>query len=74
MSLALAQWLLGLVAAYGALGCLFALAFLYRGITQIDVSARGMPWSARMLLFPGAVALWPLLLKKWLLRQPPPLT
>jgi hypothetical protein len=74
MSLALAQWLLGLMAGYGAIGCLFAVLFLCLGITQVDATAHGMPWLARLLLLPGTAALWPLLLKKWLLRQPPPPT
>jgi hypothetical protein len=74
VNLALAQWILGLMVVYGAVGILFAAVFLYRGITQVDPAAQGMPWLARLLLVPGTVALWPLLMNKWLMRQPPPRT
>jgi hypothetical protein len=31
-----------------------------------------MPLSARLLILPGMAALWPLVLRKWLQRQTPP--
>jgi hypothetical protein len=38
----------------------------------MDTAALGMPLSARLLILPGMAALWPLVLRKWLQRQTPP--
>ncbi len=54
------------VAAYLALGLLFAIVFLTFGIGRVDHAARGAPWSFRALVAPGVVALWPVLLRLWL--------
>ncbi len=59
--------------AFVGVGVLFALAFGTRGVQDIDPAARGVPLSARLLVLPGAAALWPLLLWKWLQRQASPL-
>ena len=72
MSVDLAQWLVGAGAVYLGLGLLFAVAFVTAGASRIDPAARGMPWPARLLLVPGAAALWPLMLFKWVARRPPP--
>ena len=69
----LASGLLLALGAYLAVGVGFALAFAARGAQAIDPAAVNMPASTRLLILPGAVALWPLLLVKWLRRQPPPL-
>ena len=72
MSVDPARWLAGALAAYGGLGLLFAMAFVVAGAPRIDPAARGMPWSVRLLLVPGAAALWPLMLFKWVARPSPP--
>lgn len=69
-----ANALVGLLAAYLAVGCLFALAFVIRGAAKIDPAARHMPLGARLLIAPGSAALWPLLLWKWLTRTSPPVS
>ncbi len=61
----IAQAILWLVAAYAAIGIVFALLFVWRGVERIDPAARGVPWSVRALLLPGAVALWPTLAARW---------
>ena len=71
--LALADGLLMVLGAYLAMGTCFAVAFAAWGVQTIDPAGKGMPISARLLILPGATALWPLLLVKWLRRQPPPL-
>ena len=71
--LARADGLLMLLGAYLALGACFAVAFAAWGAHAIDPAGKGMPVSARLMVLPGATALWPLLLVKWLRRQPPPL-
>ena len=72
MSVDLARWLAGALAAYGCLGLLFAMASVVVGAPRIDPAARGMTWPARLLLVPGAAALWPLMLFKWVTRRSPP--
>jgi hypothetical protein len=54
------------LAIYGALGLLFALAFLTFGIGRIDPAARGTGLGFRLVILPGVVALWPLLLARWI--------
>ena len=60
------------MAMYFAVGVCFALAFAAWGAQSIDPAAKGMPFFARVLILPGATALWPLLLVKWWGRQLPP--
>ena len=47
-------------------GVVFAAFFVWRGAAAIDEAAKGISWKTRALFFPGSVALWPVLLKKWL--------
>jgi len=61
-----ANWIVGALGVYAALGFLFALAFVSRGIGRIDPAAQGAPWTFRLLVFPATVALWPLLARRWL--------
>jgi len=70
MPIPVATWILRLTAAYLALGLLFSLSFLRRGIERLDPAARGSGWGFRLLVLPGTIALWPILLGR--LRQGPP--
>jgi hypothetical protein len=74
MSIEYAGWVLTACGAYLALGAVFALAFVSFGAARIDPDARGMPFAARCLLWPGAALLWPLLLFKWSTQKAPPVT
>jgi len=68
-----AEFLVVLFAGYAALGIVFALVFVTLGAPSIDSQARGSGWGFRALIFPGAAALWPLLLGRWLAgRSEPP--
>jgi hypothetical protein len=58
--------ILGLAFAYVGVGAVFALSFVTFGAGRMDPDARGAPITVRLLLLPGALALWPLLLRKWL--------
>lgn len=64
-SVAVATWVIRLVLAYLACGVLFAIPFLARGAAAIDPGAREGTRGFRMIVFPGVVALWPLLLLRW---------
>lgn len=62
----LARAILLLLSIYAAIGAAFATAFIIRGAARIDPAARGGSLAFRLLLWPGALALWPLLLTKWM--------
>jgi len=51
---------------YVLLGVVFAAAFVARGVQRIDPGARGAGWTFGLAIFPGTVALWPLLLRRWI--------
>lgn len=63
-------WMLGL---YFGAGILFALFFVTTGITRIDATTKQSGWGFRLLMLPGGVALWPLLLPRVIAgkTQPP---
>jgi hypothetical protein len=53
------------LALYTALGAVFAIAFVCIGVKRIDSQAVGTGLGFRILIFPGSVAFWPLLLRRW---------
>jgi hypothetical protein len=50
---------------YTAIGILFAVVFVCIGVKRIDSQAAGAGIGFRILIFPGSVAFWPLLLFRW---------
>jgi len=60
--------LLDLAALYAIIGALTALGFVAFGVTRVQ----GAPLSpgARLLIWPGAAALWPYVLVRWLKARP----
>ncbi len=58
----LLESLLYAAATYTLLGILFSLYFCARGAGKVDPLAKSGTLGFRLLIFPGAVALWPLLL------------
>jgi len=57
----IAEPLLILVLGYIGVGLAFAVHFVTRLAPRIDESAIGSPLGFKLLIFPGAAALWPLL-------------
>jgi len=51
---------------YALIGAVFAIAFVMRGIDSVDEVARSSGIGFRLIVIPGAAALWPLLLRKWI--------
>jgi hypothetical protein len=51
---------------YLAVGLVFALVFVVRGVERVDPAAHGGTRGFRALIVPGCAALWPLLLARWL--------
>ncbi len=66
---AIAEVLLALIAAYGVAGMATAVAFAIAGASRVIPGAQ-VSFAARLLLMPAAVALWPLVLRRW--RRPRP--
>jgi hypothetical protein len=58
---------------YIGCGLLFAVAFVTVGAKSVDSGAEGGSWGFRLIILPGAMALWPLLLYRWIRQthQPP---
>ena len=54
------------VALYAAAGLAFALLFLALGLPRIDNGAKGAGIGFRLMILPGLIALWPLMLLRWL--------
>ena len=54
------------ITMYALAGAIFAIAFVSRGIDRLDQAARGSGVAFRLIVIPGAAALWPLLLRKWI--------
>ena len=73
MALEIATWVLRLIGVYLAAGLLFAPPFLFSGVRRIDPAASEGTTGFRLLILPGVVALWPLLLTRWVrgVSQPP---
>lgn len=58
--------LLLIVAIYLLAGLFFAIPFAIRGVTRIDEGAKGSKWGFRIIIIPGAIVFWPVLLRKWI--------
>ena len=70
MDIALAETLLVCFALYLLAGLVFALAFVTLFLKRFDPNAgEAAPLQFRILIFPGVVALWPLLLALMLKRS-----
>ena len=59
MTLDIARILVTLAGVYTAIGALFALAFAFVGAGRLDPVAKEGSWGFRLLILPGALALWP---------------
>lgn len=53
-------------ALYAAAGAVFAVVFLVLGVTRIDNGAKGAGLGFRLLILPGLIALWPLMIIRWI--------
>ena len=60
----LVAFLLNALALYAAVGAVTALAFVGIGVTRVQPAPVSL--GARILLLPGATALWPYVLLRWI--------
>jgi len=59
--------------AYLAYGLCFAIPFALIGVKKIDSHAAHGSWGFRVLIIPGTMVFWPLLLRRWAagVKEPP---
>ena len=68
----IAPWLVLLAEIYLLIGLLVGVPFVVRGVGRIDPVAGSASWGFRLIILPGVVALWPILLRRWVGGLPPP--
>jgi hypothetical protein len=54
------------VLIYLLAGALFVIPFLFKGITKVDEGAHGVSIGFKIIIIPGVIVFWPVLLKKWM--------
>lgn len=54
------------VAIYLGLGVLFVVPFLAKGLTKVDAGAHGGTIGFKIIIIPGVIVFWPVLLNKWM--------
>lgn len=76
MSVAMAEVLVTAFGLYLSLGGLVGLVYMFGGAGRIDPAARGkgLPLRARLLILPGVIGLWPLMLAKLFAQREPPVS
>jgi hypothetical protein len=62
-----AEIILWAVGSYLLIGAAVATPFVWLGVDRVDEAAAGAPVLFRILIWPGSVALWPVVLH-WLLH------
>ena len=65
MSEPIARAVVGILGLYAGVGAVFAVVFALVGAARVDPAAKGAPWTFRLLILPGAAALWPVLAFRW---------
>lgn len=55
---------------YAAVGLVFAIVFVALGVSRIDVQAATASLGFRLIILPGVMALWPVLLHRWIRARP----
>jgi len=63
--------LIGLIALYALAGVVVALAFVTVGLAAVLPAGTPVTIGARILFLPGATALWPIVLSRWLRSRGP---
>jgi hypothetical protein len=59
------QWLLIGAAIYALVGLAIALAFAALALHRFDPATRGTSLFVRLLILPGLISLWPLVIRWW---------
>lgn len=59
-------FLLIAVLAYVVVGLVVGLLFVIRGVNRVDPAAASSPLIFRVVILPGSIGLWPVVLLKWI--------
>ena len=62
----IAELFVGALTGYAAVGLVFAIAFVSRGVSRIDGHAARASLGFRLVILPGVTAFWPVLLHRWI--------
>jgi len=62
------QIIISIVGVYISCGILFAVPFVIKGVTKVDEGTHGTNLGFRIVIIPGTIVFWPLLLSKWIKR------
>jgi hypothetical protein len=65
----LVEVILIIAAVYFLLGILFVIPFLTKGLTKVDEGAHGGTIGFKIIIIPGVIVFWPVLLRKWIKRK-----
>ena len=69
----IANLLVGLATLYLALGLVLVAPIVLRGVNRINPVAHESSWGFRLIIIPGVIALWPILVRRWIAgRTAPP--
>lgn len=70
---AAAEAIVFLLALYLGAGLVFSILFVAMGVQRIDSQANGSGAGFRLIILPGAIALWPVLAVRWVrgVKDPP---
>jgi len=60
------QIIIWIVEIYILCGILFAVPFIIKGVTEVDEGTHGTKLGFRLIIIPGTIMFWPLLLSKWI--------
>lgn len=76
MSESAAEFLVLGLGIYAGLGLLVGLIYMFGGGGRIDPAAKGkgLPVRVRLMILPGIIGLWPLMLIKLLVQKAPPVS
>jgi len=76
MSEATAEALVLGLGIYALIGLVVGLVYMFGGAGRIDPAAKGkgLPIRVRLLILPGIIGLWPLMLTKLFTQKEPPVS
>ena len=57
------------IAAYLAVGVVFTIFFQLKGLSKIDEGVHGSSWGFRIIIIPGCIVFWIVLLRKWMKKK-----
>jgi hypothetical protein len=62
------ELILKMAAIYLLCGVVFAIVFIAKGLKRTDDGGRGSSAGFKIIIIPGVIIFWPVLLRKWMMR------